>query len=286
MQKIDLHVHSTISDGTYTPEKIITLAKKNGLAGIAITDHDSIAGVERARKMANRLGIKYFTGMELTISYQSRKLHVVALNFDEKSPAFLALYKKIRQNKESNMEAILDSIARRGLPVSKEAVLPYVNVGEALDRYAIVRYILTTTHSIGKLPMMWNTYLAPALAELDIDPDIDLLTAAKGIHGAGGILSLAHYHKKTGLGGLTRREQEQELVNLVGLGLDGMEGEYSDYNAEERSFAHAMLEKYHLLGTGGSDFHGANRPDNDLGSGRQGSLFVPQHYWDEIIKHR
>ena len=107
--------------------------------------------------------------------------------------------------------------------------------------------------------------------------------ALPAIHAAGGVTSLAHFHKNIGLKGLSRAEQEEAIARLHALGLDGMERWYPNYTAEDSAFAAHMIEKYNLLVTGGTDFHGSNRPQIEMGHGIAGNMAIPYEVYTKII---
>lgn len=283
MKFVDLHVHSTMSDGTYTPRGIIQLAKERGITALTLSDHDTIDGIDEAEEEAQRLGVEFIPGMEVSVDYKQRKLHVVALGFDRTHPAFKKIYKSIRDNKEDKMERVIERIREKGVDISLAKVKPFV-YGKKLERYAIMRY-LTTLHLTDTIQMLWDTYLNPTIQELGLDKNVEVTELAEGIHGAGGVISLAHFHKLIGLKGMFRAEQEKTIAELHKLGLDGMEKYYTNYSEDDKAFAASMIEKYGLLPTGGSDFHGQNRIGVELGTGTNNNLCIPYSIYENILKH-
>ncbi|WP_231040344.1 PHP domain-containing protein [Pectinatus frisingensis] len=283
MKLIDLHVHSTMSDGTYTPEEVIKLAKQQGLAAVTLTDHDTIDGLAEAAAAAAKTNVEFINGMEVSVDYKNRKLHVVALGFDADSLAFKKIYRKIRSNKEKDMDKIIAKIKDKGIDISVEKVSPFIN-GTKLENYGIMRY-LVSVHAADRIQKIWDTYINPAVEELGLNKNVEIAELARGIHQAGGVLSLAHFHKNIGLKGLTRIEQEKAIAQLHSEGLDGMEKYYTNYTEEDRMFAAAMIDKYKLLPTGGSDFHGQNRIGVDLGTGCNNNLKIPYEFYENILNH-
>jgi len=281
---IDLHVHSHISDGTYSPAGLAQLAKKIGLAAFALTDHDHIAGNAEAQAEAGRLGIGFLPGMELSISWQGRTLHVVCIGFDMENEGFRAFYRRVRSIKEGRIGDIIAGIRRRaqGFTISEELVRPFAN-GLAIDRYAIMRY-LVSLHLYDRVQPLWDRYINPAVSEAGMDIGISPEEAFPAIHAAGGVCSLAHFHKQIGLLGLSREEQEKAILALHEMGLDGMERYYPNYTDEDRAFAAHMIDAHHLLETGGTDFHGGNRLGIELGTGRDGNIAVPAAFFGRIAE--
>lgn len=281
MKTIDLHVHSDISDGSVRPAELAGLAKQCGLSAFALTDHDVIAGNQAAAEAAEKAGVEFLPGMELTADYHGRKIHIVCLGFDEAHPAFRTLYRRIRAIKEGRIPEIIDFIRQKGVDISLDQVRPYASEGRPLDRYAIMRY-LVSLHLYDRAQPLWDHYLDPAASALGLDFSITAEEALPLIHKAGGITSLAHFHKEIGLKGLTRKEQETAILQLHQMGLDGMERYYPNYTSDDADFAGYMIEKYDLLPTGGTDFHGENRPSVEMGTGIAGNMAVPYPFFSCI----
>ena len=169
MNIIDLHVHSLVSDGSYTPHDLACHAKEVGLSAFALTDHDNIAGNEEAAAAAKEQGIDFINGMELTADFMGRKLHIVCLGFDAEHPAFQKLYERIRSVKEGKIPEIIDYVRAKGIDISLEKVQPFA-FGK-LDRYAIMRY-LVSLHLYDRAQPLWDNYLDPAVRELGLDQNM------------------------------------------------------------------------------------------------------------------
>lgn len=276
---IDLHVHSTVSDGSYTPAGLAVLAKKSGVEAFALTDHDSIAGTDEAAAEAAKQGVDFINGMEMSLSYQGHKIHVVCLGFDRQNPEFQKLYKKVRYIKEDSMADVVEAIGRKGIDIDMERVRQHASVH--LDRYAIMRTIVDM-HLFDSIQYIWDTYLNPAVLEVGVGDDVSAQEALPVIRQAGGVTSLAHFHKQIGLKGQSRAEQEESIKELLDFGLCGMEQYYPNYTEEDKAFALHMIEKYHMLPTGGTDFHGANRADIMLGTGYHHNMNTPYAFFEHI----
>ena len=281
MAIIDLHIHSTFSDGSLTPKEIMELAVSRNIRALAITDHDTVAGIDEAEKYAAQYGIEFLTGMEITSQYNGRKLHIVALRFDRHSPEFLEFYREIRSVREERIGEIINGIRNMGVDISLEKVKACTP--GVLDRYAIMRY-LVTLHLEPKAQLLWDKYINPIVKSLNLSIDITAEKAIKAIKAAGGITSLAHYHKRIGLQGMTAEEQEAVIAKLKSFGLDGIEQWYPTFSAEHMKFVSDMTEKYQLINTGGTDFHGSNRPGIELGTGINNNLAIPFEVYS-IIKN-
>ena len=164
---IDLHVHSTMSDGTYTPSQLIKLAKDKGLKAIALTDHDTIYGNKEAREAAKKYDMEFIHGMELSLNYNNHQIHVVALGFDEESKAFKDFYHELRQKKQSSIVSVIDYLQKQGLDISVEKVEPFI-AGGALDKYAILRYLVSDKSKAGDIQYLWDRYIDPAFNNLNL----------------------------------------------------------------------------------------------------------------------
>lgn len=267
----DLHVHSLVSDGSMTPREIAAYAKARGLAAFALTDHDNIAGDAEAEAAARGLGLGFVPGMELSAQFRDHKIHIVCLGFDAAHPAFQELYRKVRAAKEAKIPEIVDYIRDKGIDITMDDVRAHAY--GVPDRYAIMR-CLVALHLYDHAQPLWDNYLDPAVHLLGLDAIVEPAEALPAIHAAGGITSLAHFHKRIGLKGETRERQAALIGELHALGLDGMECWYPNYTEDDRAFAAQMIERYGLLPTAGTDFHGTNRPEIDLGSGLSDELCI------------
>ncbi len=278
---IDLHVHSTVSDGSYSPAELAQLAKDTGVEAFALTDHDSIAGDIEAAEAAAALGVEFINGMEMSLAYQDHKIHVVCLGFDPENQDFQKLYQRVRYIKEGSMADVVEAIRQKGIDITMDMVRPHAV--KHLDRYAIMR-AMVAMGCFDSIQYIWDKYLDPAVREVGVADDVSAQEALPIIRQAGGVTSLAHFHKRIGLLGQSRREQEDSIKELLGYGLCGMEQYYPNYTEEDKTFALAMIEKYKMLPTAGTDFHGSNRPGILLGSGANGNINAPMSFFENVKK--
>lgn len=280
--EIDLHCHSLVSDGSDEPGALARRAKAKGLRAFALTDHDNIAGDEEAWETAEKLGLGFLPGMELSVAYRGHKLHIVCLGFDAEHPAFQKLYRKVRARKEAKIPEIVDFVNQKGVALSMKEVERHAY--GPLDRYAVMRALVAKGLYDHAQPY-WTLYLDPATEALGLDGPGKEITPEEAlplIHEAGGITSLAHFHKRIGLLGLTREEQEKAIEDLHAMGLDGMERWYPSYTEEDEALAARMIDRLGLLPTAGTDYHGRNRPEVELGSGTDGNMAIPYALFSAI----
>lgn len=276
---IDLHVHSTVSDGSYSPSELVQLARDTGVEAFALTDHDTIVGNDEAAEAAARLGVGFISGMEMSLAYQGHKIHVVCLGFDFKNAEFQKLYQKVRYIKEGSMIDVVEAIRQKGIDITMEMVRNHAP--RHPDRYAIMR-TMVDMGIFDSIQYIWDKYLDPAVREVGVADDVSAREALPVIREAGGVTSLAHFHKRIGFLGQSRAQQEDSIKELLGYGLCGMEQYYPNYTAEDKAFALAMIEKYRMLPTAGTDFHGSNRPGILLGSGANGNISAPMSFFENV----
>ena len=272
---IDLHVHSTFSDGSLTPAELVDEAKAIGLTALALTDHDNLAGLpafEAACRARERIGIP---GVEISSEFQPGTLHMLGYFADPADPPFAAALEDVRDGRESRNRRILEKLAALGCPLTWDEVAAYAGedvVGRPHFAQALIArgYVKTKEEA-------FDRYLAkgkPAYL------DRLRLTAADSIrliHGAGGIAVLAHP--------ATLKVSKAELRRIVGeltaAGLDGIEAWYSEHTPDDQKAFARLAEAHGLILTGGSDFHGATNPEIRLGRGF-GYLDVPDRLLEPL----
>lgn len=280
MKYIDLHVHSNVSDGTLTPTEVVKLAVKNRLAAIALTDHDTLAGIPEAQAAAlSETGagnpIKVIPGTELSVYYRKRDIHILGLFLDAGNKSLYKALENARLKREERNEKMTANLRSAGIDITVdklrgeegEAVLTRAHFAKFMVKYrycksmqdAFTRYL--NDDSPYYVP---REYLSPADA-------INL------IHTAGGLAIAAHplLYK------YTLEEVEQMVSYLSELGLDGIEAIYSSNTGFDEGRMLHLANKYNLAVTGGSDFHGANKPDLNLGVGR-GNLKIPYSVLEKL----
>lgn len=278
---IDLHTHSYISDGSDSPTEVIKAAKKNKLKAIALTDHDSIAGLKEAKVAAKNNNIELINGIEISSLYKAgRILHILGLNINLDNDYFLTAYNKMKKAREKGIPKILEHIKKTtGLSIDIND-LHKVKYDEYLSRYDIYRYIIE--NNICTEPQkVWDVYLDPIPYGKDELIPVD--EAIKMIHEAGGKAYLAHFNKRIGLGGLSFEDIEDNIKYLVSLGLDGIERYYPSYIDDDRKLLDYLVWKYQLYSSGGTDYHGTNRGNIEIGFG-EGNLKIPYSLIDSLKK--
>ena len=277
---IDLHAHSTASDGTYSPAEVAELAKKLGLSAIAPTDHDTIDGLDEFQKTGNALGIETIPGIEFAALWEKHhrpEIHLVGLGFDPAHPALLSRMQEIRQSRDLRNSKMCEKLSSIGLHITIEEVA--ANAGGEIITRAHFANVLLQKGYIAKKEDAFSRYISPGLPGY---VEREFLTPAlciQTIKEAGGAAVLAH----PTLYGLSLEQLEELCEELIPYGLDGIECQYSTYSPAETKAITALAEKMDLLPSGGSDFHGKNKPNIHLGSGKS-NLAIPYRFWEELKK--
>ncbi len=279
---IDLHAHTTISDGTVSPKELIHIAKNAGLSAIAITDHDSIDGHAEAQFEADKLGITLVKGIEFSVSYgNNRLIHILGLGIDPECKGFMEIYSRYRQVRSSKLSHVFSDLRRMGVKIERVDVEPFV-IGGYMDRQAIAKYLVVNGY-VSIIKNAWVDYLDHITyipGELITPKD-----AFDAIHAAGGKAFMAHFHLPIGLKGYSDEEVRRRLEELKGWGMDGMEYYYPSFTNEDTLRCAQYVEEFGFIKSGGTDFHGANRAHIKLGVG-EGYFKVPKVLLKNILQDR
>lgn len=280
MKTIDLHVHSNFSDGTCSPEELVELAVKKGLSAFALTDHDTVAGVASAQKACEQLQapLQVIPGTELSTDYHGHDIHMVGLFIDCSNQELTDktnLFVKRRANRNAEM---VKKLQDAGIPITLEA-MQEANPDTVITRAHFAKFLVT--HHIVKTPNeAFNKYLGENTPYFVPRVRMQSLDAIPLILHAGGIPVLAHpmhYH-------LEKSFLRKMVLEFKEAGLVGIEVKYSNHLPADEYFVKNLAKEYNLLPSGGSDFHGTNKPAIDLGTGR-GNLSVPYTYLEDLAKY-
>ncbi len=276
---IDLHAHTTCSDGSMTPSEVVELAARKKLAAVAITDHDTVNGIEEALEAGKRFGIRVVPGIELSTKYEDRSVHLVGLFPDVCSPVLQQTMQKIVRARIERNEKMFGRLAELNYPVDpaeygagEDTVVTRGLVGQMLVDKGYFKTVQETFDVL--LNKGKPAYLPKWSPEA---PD-----GIKLLHEAGAVVILAHYHKiyKHDL-----QESRRAAEELLAAGADGLEVRYSDFWSEQQRIAEELADQFHCLRSGGSDFHGKIKPGLHLGTG-YGHLRVPYEYLEKIDEFR
>jgi len=251
---VDLHTHSTASDGTLPPERVVEAAKRCNLAALALTDHDSIAGVAAAREAGDRLGIRVVAGCELSAFQDDHEVHLLALHLTriETLERRLAELRALRYERAQN---IVEKLNGLGVEITFDEVLGQAN-GGAVGRPHVARALIARG-AVQDFKDAFVRYLGNGGSAFVPKARLSVEDAIEIAHEAGGLAVWAHPAE----GG--RRERLEPLVNA---GLDGVEVRHPGHSAEDIKRLEALAEFFGLVVSGGSDWHGASDGPRKLGN--------------------
>jgi len=277
---IDLHSHTTASDGTYTPEELIGAAISVGLEALAITDHDTLAGYEAARSAAHSAGLRLICGIELSTKLHRgdrRTVHLLGY-FLKQEPAsqfqnWIAEMQESRRDRNRRLTARLQSM---GVGVSLEEVEA---LGKSMAGRPHFARVMVAKGYVSNYREAFDRYLdesAPGYVDRE-EPSLE--EAIRRLADAGGISSIAHPVRLN----LRNPEDEEKLIAEVSAsGLNAIEAFHSDHSPADIERYLGLARKYGLKVTGGSDFHGDNKPNVRLGTG-PGTLMIPASVLDDLV---
>lgn len=268
MKAIDLHVHSTKSDGSYTPAELVNYALEKGLAAFALTDHDTTDGLDEALAAANGKNIEVIPGIEFSSEYEGRDIHIVGLYIDYHSDFFKRRLVHFVNGRILRNQEMCRRLADHGIPVSYEALTAEFP-DCVITRAHYARYLLNHGY-VKSLSEAFERYIGDHAPCFVPRKKITPMRAVEIIRKAGGFPILAHpmlYHMGT-------TQLEKLVTSLKEIGLMGIEAIYSTHTPSDERKIRALAQKYDLCISGGSDFHGTAKPGLDLGTG-YGKLFVP-----------
>ena len=273
----DLHMHSVFSDGSCTPEELIELALSAGLSAVALTDHNTVDGCERFLSAAEGKQIDAVCGAELTTDYEGTELHLLGLFlapevFDDVSE--YAVERNIA--KESANKKMIERLAADGFDIS---------YGEFVKRFpnrnrnrANIGALLQAKGYVASVSEAFAKYLGEGQKYYVHAPRLDFLRTIGKIHEWGGVAVWAHplYH-------VDRARAREILIAARERGIDGAEAYYSTYSEDDTAYMLALCREFEILPSGGSDFHGATKPDIAVGKGK-GNLAVPYSCYENLKK--
>lgn len=263
---MDLHIHTTASDGEHTPREVVEMARKAGVSLMAVTDHDTIDGLAEALEWGDKLGVMVAPGIEINAQHEA-ELHILGYGFDWHSPDVLAACRWFHEGRERRGERILTLLERQGIELTMEDVRPYVG-GRQLGRPHFARALVDKGYA-ANVDEAFKRYLSGADFQAIEREKMTPQAAIALITAAGGLAVLAHPASLK----LDAGRLEAYVRTLKSLGLRGMECYYSANTPAWTKQCLAIARKNDLLATGGSDFHGSqNRRGVHIASGRDGNM--------------
>lgn len=290
MKPIDLHVHSTHSDGTYTPTQLVDYAIEKNLSAFALTDHDSVDGIPEALSYADQLRSQIpaeqkalvpeiIPGIELSTEYHGRDIHIVGLYIHPEQESFTRHLKAFVDSRYERNRKMCSKLREHGIDITYEALCARFP-DSVITRAHYGKYMLEKGY-VSSIKDAFQRYIGDDGPCFIPREKITPAQAVELIRQAGGVSILAHPI----LYGYGNASLERLIAELKETGLQGIEAIYSSYTANDERLIRSFATKYQLLISGGSDFHGSNKPGLDLGTG-YGKLIVPESVLQAIKNER
>ena len=276
MEKVcDLHTHSVFSDGTWTPTELICEAQRIGLSAIALTDHNTTDGLTEFLNAAEEKPLEAIPGVEFSTDYLGMDIHVVAHYvmppyFSEVSD----LMAEGRRKKEESNLRLIENLKNAGYPIDYEAIRQSTPGGQV--NRAHIAAVMLKKGWVSNMQDAFNRFLEPKCGLYEAPKRPDIFEMIRFIRSIGAVPILAHPFLK-----LSEQQLRVLLPKARDCGLLGMETEYVSFDQKTTELAKQLAREFKLLESGGSDFHGDNKPGISLGTGR-GNLHVPLRFRDKI----
>lgn len=277
MSRLDLHLHTTWSDGSLPPAEVLALAETAGVSALSITDHDTVDGIQEAQAIGAKMGIEVIPGVEISSRYEDSELHVLGYFLNWKDQTLLDKLACLRASRHNRNPRIVEKLNELGLAVTYEEVKALAGT-DSVGRPHIARVLMGKGY-VQSAKEAFDRYLAQGAAAYVPRELPDPVEAIRWIRAARGIPVLAHPTwvklSNEGLARLCR--------TLKDAGLMGIEVFYSTHKPQQTSEYLDLARQLDLLVTGGSDFHGITKPDIEVGMGR-GGLKVPETLLEPLKK--
>ncbi|WP_375426735.1 PHP domain-containing protein [uncultured Friedmanniella sp.] len=259
--RIDLHTHSSVSDGTDTPTELVGQAARAGLDVVALTDHDTFDGLDDAVAEGGRLGVDVVRGLELSCERQGSSVHLLAYGADPADPALAEELDRVREGRQGRVAGVLAKLAALGAPVSEAAVMRQVGDSPSVGRPHIADALVEAGH-VRDRTEAFDRYLADGGPAHVSRYALDLVRGIDLVHAAGGVAVIAHPWGR----GRARTLPPELLATLAAdHHLDGIEVDHQDHDRDTRRRLRRLTVRLGLLATGSSDYHGTGKTDHDLG---------------------
>lgn len=263
---VDLHLHSTASDGMRPPAEVVRCAVDAGLAGISLTDHDTTGGLDEAEREAEALGIRFIAGAELSATEPGSSIHLLAFGFERKNANLQVFLRKYDVDRRRRAREIVAKLVELGVRIEYKDV--ETEAGAAAPTRSHVARALVARRQVSNEPKAFRQYLSRGRPAFVDKEEVTPRAVFEVVHGAGGVVCLAHPGRTHGVDDVKRWAAE---------GLDGVEVLHPSNPPTVRSQMNALATQLGLLRCGGSDWHGLRTRRSNLGSEN-----VPQRWLDEI----
>jgi len=260
MLNIDLHSHSTVSDGLLSPEELVQRAASRGVQVLALTDHDDVGGLARARQTAFRLGVHLINGVEISVSWTSQTLHIVGLRIDPESPPLLRGLEMIRSSRAARAQGISDDLEKSGIPGGLAGASRYAGNPNLIGRAHFARYLVERGYG-GDVKSIFRKYLNRGKPGYVEHRWAALADAMSWISESGGIAVMAHPGRYS-ISTVQMRQLLGEFKELGGAALEVVTGSHT---TEQYAIFARYAKQFNLFASIGSDYHGPRESYRDIG---------------------
>lgn len=266
--KIDLHMHTTYSDGAFSPTELVLKAKDAGLDVISITDHDSVNGLKEAINVGKDLGMEVIPGLEISTDLDEKEIHLLAYFIDIENDELQKYLSFFRDERLHRAKRIVQKLRNLGLSITIDDVMDHAQ-NSAIGRPHIA-YAMVNLGLINNYYEAFEKYIGDYGPAFERKIHVSPQSATKLINDAGGLSFIAHpgYMK------------ESILINLVKAGIDGIEVIHPSHSESQINFYRGIVNQYCLLETGGSDFHGGKKEDGE----NLGKYFISPNHLEAMRK--
>lgn len=259
--QVDMHIHTVESDGTFTPEEIIKRGLKNNVTAIAITDHDTVVGIEEGIKFSNELGMEFIPGIEISCNEENLEVHILGYYLNLDDAKFIREIDELKKERETRNFKIIENFKKIGIIIDEEKLKKNAP-GNIISRLHFAKY-LVSEGIVKSKDEAFIRYLGKNGLAYEPKENFPPERAVKIISDNGGFVSLAHPFLITPDVDLL----DKLIERLKPYGLDALEAQYSSFSKTQIKSLKRIAKKHGLIITGGSDFHGSNRTGIDIGCG-------------------
>lgn len=277
---IDLHCHSNVSDGLLSPAELMSHAAENNVQAIALTDHDDIAGLSEASITAKSLNIIFINGVEISVTWKKRTLHIVGLNFDKDNKLLFQGLKKIRDGRYNRAQLMADGLGMAGIPGAMDGAKSYAK-NSTIGRIHFAQFLVAQGYA-KDISAVFKKFLTPGKPGYVDHEWISLEESIRLINGAGGDAIIAHPGRYD-MGNKLYPKLFQEFKDLGGTGVEVMSG---SQDPSQANYFSKLAANYNLFSSCGSDFHGKGISHRALGNVRSlpNDSIPIWTKWDQIKK--
>lgn len=272
---IDLHCHTLYSDGTDTAERLALLGDQMGLEALCLTDHDTLAGIPSFLAMQPQVKTRLLVGTELSCKFLGRSLHVLGLLVNPEDAAFQARLEDLRRRREDRNDRMIARLTELGFPITREEIQAQAD-SPLLSRVHFAKALAKRGH-VRRPEEAFERLIGDDGPGFVPREELSPSEAARWIREAGGVPIVAHPGRFAG----GKFRWDEAMADLQRQGLEGLEAYYGEYRGAEQRYFLDLAKRLGMIVTGGSDYHGGNKPGICLGRGR-GGLRVPADLLEQL----